>query len=53
MFSDAYSGNDFKRIRDGLYKSSHRFLRPWIKSLSNMPAIVPCVMPWPESPVAM
>ena len=40
-------------FRAGSYRVTHGLSRPIIKSRRRIPAIVPCVMPAPESPVAM
>src|SRR5688572_12084791 len=40
-------------ILAGSYKVSHGLVRFMIRSVINMPAMVQCVIPWPESPVAI
>ena len=42
-----------KRLPGGIVEPAQGFSRPTMRSVRSMPAIVPCVMPLPESPVAM
>ena len=46
-----YSPAVFAFLREGSYSLAQGLSRPWIKSVSSMPAIVPWVMPMPLSPV--
>ena len=39
-------------LRDGSYSVAQPFGRPRTRSLMSIPAMVPCVIPWPLSPVA-
>ncbi len=39
-------------VRPGSYRSAQGFSRPRIRSVISMPAMLPCVVPMPESPVA-